>query len=248
MNERTRQRRLLAINRARREAISQQRKRGLKFKQQNSKRRGQFAVAPDLSPDSSSIWRSPSLGFCAPQSSRSLSSGSRGSWERLGGCSSRPRRTCWGCPRRWTGCWRWTRCRWSSYRRRRACSSNMWNTRSPARQVIQEKKMTSSAARGARLWTRQQLLLLCAQIFHFWFEIAIDFIEVWMINERGALREEHLASVPLFFLVFGVFGYYENVPSQNKRITIFTFLIFQTPVEPHKISPQRACLSLCLQP
>lgn len=55
MNERTQQRRLLVINKARREAISQQRKCGLKFKQQNSKRRGQFAVIPDLSPDGSSI-------------------------------------------------------------------------------------------------------------------------------------------------------------------------------------------------
>lgn len=72
--------------------------------------------------------------LCAWQSYQNLSLASRGTWGHWG--CSQPRRTYWRCPRRWTNCWPWTQSRWSSYPRRRACSSNMWSTRSPARQGI----------------------------------------------------------------------------------------------------------------
>jgi len=71
---------------------------------------------------------------CSPQSYQNLSSGSRVSWRRWG-CSRR-RRTSSPCPRRWTSCWSETPSRWSSSPRRRACSSNTWSTRSPARQGL----------------------------------------------------------------------------------------------------------------
>lgn len=71
--------------------------------------------------------------LCAWQSCRNLSSGSRGTWAHWG--CSQLRRTYWRCRWRWTGSWTETRSRWSSYLRRRDCSSNMWSTRSPARQA-----------------------------------------------------------------------------------------------------------------
>lgn len=74
------------------------------------------------------------------QSCPNLSWESWRTWE-LWGCS-RLRRTSSLCPRRWTNCWPATPSRWSSFRRRRACSSNTWSTRLPARQVTGNKFYT----------------------------------------------------------------------------------------------------------